>query len=91
MQADGSGAVNLTQHPGEDNYPAWAADSETIYFVSLRDGNAQIHAVAAQGGPSRRLTRSSGHDVMVRPLPPAQARRPSAATPAGAAATQDIR
>lgn len=67
MNADGSGAMNLTRHPGEDNYPAWSADGTTVLFVSLRDGRAQIYAVPARGGESVRLTRSDGHDLMIRP------------------------
>lgn len=68
MNADGSGANNLTRHPDEDNYPAWSADGRALYFVSLRDGNAQIYAVPASGGEAQRLTRNPGYDLMVRPL-----------------------
>jgi len=68
MNADGSGQVNLTKHPDDDNNPAWSADGRSIYFVSLRDGNSQIYSVPADGGPSRRLTRSEGFDLMILPL-----------------------
>lgn len=68
MQADGTGAVNLTRHPDEDHYPAWSADGRSIYFVSLRDGLAQIYAVPAAGGTAVRLIRSTGFDLMLRPM-----------------------
>lgn len=68
MNADGSGAANLTRHPGEDNYPTWSADGRAIYFVSLRDGNAQIYVVPADGGEAQRLTRNQAYDLMVRPF-----------------------
>ena len=69
MDADGSHLVNLTRHPDEDNYPVWSADGRSLYFVSLRDGTAQIYAVDASGGPVRRITNSSGHDLTIRPQP----------------------
>ena len=68
MNADGSGAKNLTAHPAEDNYPAWSADGASLYFVSFRDGNAQLYAVSADGARLARLTRSAGSDLMLRPL-----------------------
>jgi Tol biopolymer transport system component len=67
MNADGSNAVNLSRHPDEDNYPAWSDDGSSIYFVSLRSGTAQIYAVPAGGGETKRLSRSDGHDLMIRP------------------------
>jgi len=67
MNADGSGQVNLTQHPDDDNHPAWSPDGREILFVSLRDGPGQIYAVPAAGGPARRLTHSTGFDLMIRP------------------------
>jgi TolB protein len=83
MDADGSHVVNLTQHPDEDNYPVWSADGRTIYFVSLRDGTAQVYAVDASGGKARRLTNSSGHDLSIRPQPvPASAKTLAASTSA---------
>ena len=69
MSADGSAVERLAQHPDEDNYPAWSTDGRTVYFVSLREGRAQVYAVPADGGDSTRLTRSSGHDLGIRPWP----------------------
>lgn len=67
MNADGSGAKNLTANPDEDNYPAWSADGNSIYFVSFRDGNAQIYSVTTDGTREERLSRNSGQDLMLRP------------------------
>lgn len=67
MNADGSGVKNLTANPAEDNYPAWSADGTSIYFVSFRDGNAQIYSVTMDGATEVRLTRNAGQDLMLRP------------------------
>lgn len=67
MNADGSGVKNLTANPAEDNYPVWSADGTSIFFVSFRDGNAQIYSVTTDGSHEVRLTRNSGQDLMLRP------------------------
>lgn len=86
MDADGGNAVNLTRHPDEDNYPAWAPDGRTVLFVSLRDGPAQIYSIAASGGEARRLTRDAGHNLMIRPL----TLRESAVASSGASPTANL-
>jgi TolB protein len=89
MNADGSGATNLTRNPYEDNYPAWSTDGASLYFVSFRDGTAQIYSVPAQGGEQRRLTRNGGYDLMIRPQV-AQAPGPRTEKMGLAAATNPI-
>jgi len=53
MNADGSAQRRLTDHPGQDRYPAWSSDGRRILFYSDRaprgwyimnaDGTNQTH------------------------------------------------
>lgn len=62
MNADGSGAVNLTKHKADDHFPAWSPDGKQIAFSSDRDGWPQIYVMAADGTGVQRLTRSKSID-----------------------------
>ena len=42
MNADGTGARNLTHHPAQDNYAAWSPDGKRIAFISNRAGGYDI-------------------------------------------------
>jgi Tol biopolymer transport system component len=65
MQADGSGMVNLTNHPAWDGTPAWSPDGTRIAFTSDRDGGSpQIYAMNTDGSDVVRLTVSDGIDMM---------------------------
>lgn len=62
MNADGTGAVNVTG-PGKpagsaarDQRPAWSPDGSRIAFSSDRGGNRDVYAVAPDGGGLTRLT-----------------------------------
>jgi tricorn protease len=52
----------LTDDPGTDNFPMWSSD--TIYFVSDRDGTLNLYAASAAGGAARKLTRFDEFDVL---------------------------
>jgi TolB protein len=69
MNADGSGEVNLTRDPEEDNYPAWSSDGKLVYFISLRDGYAQIYSVKPDGSEQQRVLYSLGNDLRITPQP----------------------
>ncbi len=56
MNADGSGARRLTNHPALDLSPAWSPDGRRIAFVSDRAGTPQLYVMGADGGDARRLT-----------------------------------
>ena len=45
MNADGSGLRNLTRHPAQDNYAAWAPDGKRLAFVSTRDGGHDVYVL----------------------------------------------
>jgi Tol biopolymer transport system component len=56
MQADGSDRRHLLQDGGFEYYAGWSPDGRQIVFESLRDGNAEIYTVNADGTDLRRLT-----------------------------------
>jgi len=57
MNADGSGAVNLTNQPGFDTEPAWAPDG-TLAFVR----NGDIWVMNADGSGATNLTANLGFE-----------------------------
>jgi dipeptidyl aminopeptidase/acylaminoacyl peptidase len=56
MNADGSGITNITNHPAEDQDPAWSPDGELIAFRSDRGGDEEIYTMRPDGSEIRRLT-----------------------------------
>src|SRR5918911_4964518 len=62
MNADGSGQWGLDFIPG-DTEPEWSPDGTRIAFVTYRDGDADIYAVAPDGSGARNLTFSYTYDV----------------------------
>ncbi len=46
-----------------DDWPAFSPDGALIAFGSSRDGDFEIYAMSAEGGPARRLTESPGLDM----------------------------
>jgi Tol biopolymer transport system component len=62
MNADGSGALQLTNSHAQDQNPTWSPDGSKIAFVSDRDGNQQIYAMNADGSGQIRLTDNPARD-----------------------------
>lgn len=62
QNADGSGAVNLTNHPAIDVSPTWSPDGKQIAFVSDRNGELQIYVMNSDGSNLRRIT-SGGYST----------------------------
>ena len=52
----------LTDSVGDDLLPAWSPDGRMIAFVSLRDGNAEIYVMLADGSQQTRLTSAPSGD-----------------------------
>lgn len=61
----GSGTwVNLTNHPGGDNWPVWSPDGRRIAFQSNRHGNLDLFVMEADGSNLVQLTDDPAHDYL---------------------------
>jgi Tol biopolymer transport system component len=60
--ADGTGQVNLTNNPFNDNVSAWSPDNSKITFESDRSGNADIWVMSADGSGPVDLTNNPAAD-----------------------------
>ena len=49
MNPDGTGQVNLTQHPASDSQPVWSPTGEKILFTSNRGGISDLFLMNADG------------------------------------------
>ena len=57
MNADGTGRLNLTHHPGTDAFARWSPDGQRIAFASRRDGGQfEVFVMDADGANVKRLT-----------------------------------
>jgi Tol biopolymer transport system component len=62
MRTDGTGQVNITNHPGEDQQPVVRPDGQRMLFVSNRDGNLEIYQMNTDGTNQRNVTNHGGDD-----------------------------
>ncbi len=62
VNIDGTGLVNLTEHPAEDANPVWSPDARRIAFYSIRDGNGEIYVMNSDGTGTKNLTNHVAHD-----------------------------
>jgi len=66
MNADGTGAANLSNHPALDDEPDITQDGSKIVFFSGRDGGAHIYVMDADGSDLRQLTDEQAGDASPR-------------------------
>lgn len=62
MEADGKNPRNLTNHPSDDQFPAWSFDGKKIGFRSKRDGNSEIYVMNSDGTNPTNLTNHPSTD-----------------------------
>jgi len=55
----------VTNNPAYDESPAWSPDGNRLAFMSIRDGNAEIYVMNADGSGQTNLTNNSGGDRAV--------------------------
>jgi TolB protein len=58
--SDGSGAVNLTNNPAFDGWPAWSPQGTKIAFASNRAGNHEIFIMNPDGTGVRKVANTEG-------------------------------
>ncbi len=57
VESDGTGIVNLTNHPAEDYCASWSPDGSKLVFSSDRDDSAgEIYVMSADGSDVTRIT-----------------------------------
>jgi Tol biopolymer transport system component len=59
----GSGLTRSTNNSGDETGPAWSPDGTKIAFDSMRDGNAEIYIMNADGSAQTRITQNSAGDM----------------------------
>jgi Tol biopolymer transport system component len=63
MDADGSGVVNLTDNPANDEFPAWSPDGSRIAFQTDRLGELEIFLMDPTGANLVNLTNHPARDI----------------------------
>ena len=58
----GGTAKRLTSHPGNEMFPKFSPDGNTIAFSAQYDGNTEIYTIPITGGPPKRLTHTATLD-----------------------------
>jgi dipeptidyl aminopeptidase/acylaminoacyl peptidase len=56
LATKGAQPRRLTTDPENDNSPDWSRDGRYVYFISSRNGSAQVWRLAAAGGEAEQVT-----------------------------------
>jgi TolB protein len=64
LPAGSSDWINLTNHPGGDNWPVWSPDGSRIAFQSDRGGSLDVWVMAADGSDLHQLTTDPEPDYL---------------------------
>lgn len=59
VSATGGEARRLTSHPGNEIFPRFSPDGQSIAFTGQYDGNTEVYLIPANGGEPKRLTYTS--------------------------------
>ncbi|RPI84011.1 MAG: peptidase S41, partial [Planctomycetaceae bacterium] len=54
--AAGGLATRLTTHPGQELFPKFSPDGQSIAFTGQYDGDEQVYVIPATGGEPKQLT-----------------------------------
>lgn len=61
----GGTAMQITHSPGEESYPRFSPDGQTIAYTASYQGNMDVYVLPLSGGVPQRLTYHSGADRML--------------------------
>ncbi len=64
MNADGSGARNISNNPAYDGNPFWSPDGSKIAFESDRNGSLDVFVMNANGSGLTQLTHDPANDIL---------------------------
>jgi Tol biopolymer transport system component len=62
MNADGTGAMRLTNVPADYETPSWSPDDKQIAFSSDHAGNYEIYVMNADGSGVKDITNNPADD-----------------------------
>ena len=65
MPKDGGLAVQVTHSPGEESWPRFSPDGQSIAFTASYHGNPDVYVMPTMGGVPTRVTYQSHDDRMV--------------------------
>jgi Tol biopolymer transport system component len=63
INADGTNAVNLTNSPAADNFPAWSPDGARIVFTRGSGFGRELWVMGSDGSNQARLTTNTLADI----------------------------